>query len=487
MPHSRKTSKFHHYQSRQHGAALMVMLVIMVMGAATFLVSSLSTSALKNARQEATSAALAQAKDALIGYAITYGDTHTTSPQVHGYLPCPDPNGSAGANDEGSSETCGSKNVSAIGRLPWKTLGLSTLRDSDGECLWYAVSGTFKNNPMTDMMNWDTSGLFEILDTSGATIAQNVVAVVFAPSAVIGSQNRAPDGTAPTCGGNYTVGNYLDSDGTINNAAVSGTANTISQFCLGASAQLNDRIIFITRDDIFNAIMRRADFADPARNPLRLMAKKTAECIADYGRRNAAGSSDMRLPWSGRPVPATGTDCSYRDGSNTSTPPRIMYGRLPNRVSGSRSSTSNLITQSSCSGTNSYYQLKSDGSNCPSVPDWNTHYPWWANWKDHVFYTLANDYRPAAGSNPSCGTCLTVNSSGSYAAVVIFAGKKLPTQTRATSTDQLDFANYLEGSNFISNTPINTPGNGNYQSGVTTNSFNDVLYCINPDLTVTPC
>lgn len=472
---------------RQCGAALMVMLIILVIGISAALAGSLSATRLMSARQETTSAVLAQAKESLIGYAITYGDTH--SGQVHGYLPCPDPNGSAGANSEGSSETCGSKNVSAIGRLPWKTLGLTALRDGDGECLWYAVSGTFKNNPMTDMMNWDTSGLFEILDASGATIAQNVVAVIFAPGATLDDQDRAPDNSAPTCGGNYTASNYLDDESGTDNAAVSGTANAVSRFRLGVSAQINDRMIFITKDDIFNAIMRRADFLDPARNPLRLMTQKAAECIADYGRHNNSPNDpgDKRLPWSGRSVPAIGTDCSYRDGSTSSTPPRIMYGRLPSRVSGSRSLTDNQIPQSYCNGTNSYYQLKSDGTNCPGVPDWSAYHPWWSNWKDHVFYTLAYSFRPEADSDPSCGTCLTVNGGGPFAAVVMFSGRKLSAQTRATDLDRLNFSNYLEGSNLISNTPINTSGNGNYQSGPETASFNDVLYCISPDLAVAPC
>lgn len=479
----------HHLaEAKQRGAALMVMLVIMIVGISAVLISSLNATGLKNARQEMTSNALAQAKEALIGYAITYGDTHAG--QVHGYLPCPDTDGS---NGEGSSTTpCGNKNISQLGRLPWRTLKLPTLRDGDGECLWYAVSGTYKNSPMTDLMNWDNNGLFEILDADGATIAQNVVAVVFAPGAALGSQNRAPDGTAPICGGNYTAGNYLDSDGGIDNAAVSGTANAVSRFRLGASAQLNDRMIFITRDDIFNAILRRADFVDPARNPLRLMTQKAAECIADYGRHNAAGASDKRLPWAGRlwTTPSDYlTDCNYRDGSS-STP--LLYGRLPNRVSGSRSPTNgsnNTITQSSCNGTSSYYQLKSDGANCPNVPDWNIYYPWWTNWKDHVFYSLAYSYRPEFANSPptSCGTCLTVNGGVPYAAIVTFAGKKLSVQTRTTDTDRLDFINYLEGLNFITSLPSNTSGDGNYQSGVETGSFNDVLYCIQPDLSVTPC
>ena len=82
---------------QQRGAALLVMLVITVTGIAAALVGSLSSTALKNARQKTTAAALAQAKDALIGYAITYGDMPTHSGEVHGYLPCPDD----GSNGEG--------------------------------------------------------------------------------------------------------------------------------------------------------------------------------------------------------------------------------------------------------------------------------------------------------------------------------------------------------------------------------------------------
>lgn len=460
----------------------MVMLVTMVMGIAAVLISSLSATRLKNARQEISSNALAQAKEALISYAITYGDTHTG--QVHGYLPCPDIDGKDLSSNpaEGSSKlSCGSKNVSGIGRLPWKTLELPALRDGDGECLWYAVSGTYKNNPKTDLMNWGNNGLFEILDASGTTIAQNVVAVVFAPGAPLGSQNHASDGTAPACGGNYTAGNYLDNDAAINNAAISGTANAVSQFRLGASAQLNDQMIFITKDDIFNAIMRRADFVDPARNPLRLMAQKATECIADYGRRNrynfwpySINPNDKRLPWSGRlrsPTDDYWTDSNYGDGDN------LLSGRLPYRVNISDSATNNMIVSL-------HYQLKSDGSNCPSVPAWATYYPWWTNWKDHLFYALADNFKPSSGST-ACGTCLTVNGTGAYAAVVVFAGKKLANQTRAGGADRLNFANYLEGRNFTSYP--NTSGNSDYQSGAETSSFNDVLYCIRPDLTVTPC
>lgn len=259
----------------------MVMLVIVVMAITAALVSSLSSSALKSARQGKTAAALAQAKDALFGDAITYGDTHPIPPanpsHVHGYLPCPDMNGNLSGNSEGSSETCGSKGENTIGRLPWKTLGLPPLRDGDSECLWYAVSGTYKNNPKTDLMNWDTQGLFEILDENGATVVQNVVAVVFAPGAVLNNQNRAADGGASSCGGNYTPLNYLDNDTAaqgnttahgVNNAAIAVGKFIQSHYHppnIPPSAPditINDQMIFITKDDLFRSIIRRNDFSD---------------------------------------------------------------------------------------------------------------------------------------------------------------------------------------------------------------------------------
>ncbi|MDD5181297.1 MAG: hypothetical protein PHT15_08570, partial [Gallionellaceae bacterium] len=64
MPHHHQANDFHHCPGRQRGAALMVMLVILVMGSAAFLVSSLSRSALQTERDQKTAEALAQAKEA---------------------------------------------------------------------------------------------------------------------------------------------------------------------------------------------------------------------------------------------------------------------------------------------------------------------------------------------------------------------------------------------------------------------------------------
>ena len=77
---------------KQHGAALMVMLVILVLGAATVLVTSLNSSRLRMERDKITADALAQAKEALIGYAVKVALTKSSSENQArpGDLPCPD-------------------------------------------------------------------------------------------------------------------------------------------------------------------------------------------------------------------------------------------------------------------------------------------------------------------------------------------------------------------------------------------------------------
>lgn len=476
---------------RQRGYVLLILLSILVVSALYMLVKGLNRASINAEKDQQTYAALAEAKAALIAYAVTYGDTH--SGQVHGYLPCPD-QGQNATQDGTANTSCGTQDVSQIGKLPWRTLGLSALRDANGECLWYAVSGTYKNNPKTEMMNWDNNGLFEVMASdattslAGPSADNRAVAVIFAPGGALGSQDRAAAAGTPSCGGNYTASNYLDNDAVhgINNSVVSTTANSVSRFIAGqvqdtsATVTVNDKVAFITKDDIFNAILRRSDFVNAATNPLRLMTRKTAECIADYGRRNANGTdpTDKRLPWAGRLLTTTDywTDTNYDDGNG------LLSGRVTNRVNTSDAVTINSIVSP-------YYQLQRDGGNCPNVTGWPTYYPWWSNWKDQLFYALAYSYRPSSSNPPptGCGTCLTVNGAGPYAAVIMFAGKKLAGQARDTTADHITipFSNYLEGRN-LTNYP-NSSGNSNYQSGPETGSFNDILYCIRPDLSVVQC
>src|SRR5665811_1174045 len=157
MP-TKRIASFKHGRCRQRGAALLIMLVILVVGIAAVLVSSLSTTALNNARQNTTSNALAQAKDALIGRAAADNN-------MPGSLPCPD------TNNDGSAELLSGNNCpSYIGRLPWKTLGLPDLRDGSGERLWYALSPAFRDDTSAQPLNSNTKGTLLVYNSDGISL-----------------------------------------------------------------------------------------------------------------------------------------------------------------------------------------------------------------------------------------------------------------------------------------------------------------------------
>lgn len=253
MPHPCQAGNSCYYQHKQRGAVLMVMLVIMIMGSAVFLVSSLSRVGLQIERASKTSDVLAQAKDALIAYAVS----NATRP---GNLPCPDLNapGEPGYGDEEPS--CSTGGGTSIGRLPWKSLGIPELVDADGEPLWYAISDNFRNN--APVINSDTQGTLSVYDADGTTLltpsGSEAVAIVFSPGAIVGSQQRN------SITDKKDKSNYLDSY--TFPAPISVTRNnatTIGPFIKGIvkdasdNTKINDRLIYITTDQLFPAIEKR--------------------------------------------------------------------------------------------------------------------------------------------------------------------------------------------------------------------------------------
>lgn len=240
---------------KQRGVALMVMLVIMVMGAATILVSSLNSSTIQIGRQETTSAVLAQAKDALIGRAVNDGNRP-------GSLPCPD-----GDNDGDSDLLSGNICPTYLGRLPWKTLGLPDLRDGSGERLWYALSPNFTNSnflsngssPPLRVINSDTRGQFTI---TGNNPASNIVASIFSSGAVIGSQQR--DGANPSAAINNAPSNFLENENadggmTYTTTFLRGqdTVGDVTYTTAAASSTFNDQLIFITTRSLMPLVEQR--------------------------------------------------------------------------------------------------------------------------------------------------------------------------------------------------------------------------------------
>ncbi len=456
-------------KERQRGMALLIFAAIAGVVAIALLIGQLNNANIRLERDKITADALAKAKDALIAYAVGYDLTHANT--VPGFLPCPEIASPGGPGTEGQSTSpCGLQDISVLGKLPWKTLGIVPLRDGDNECLWYAVSGSHKNNPATAMMNWDTLGQFDVVaddgsTTIGTTPHNRAVAIIFAPGSTLPGQDRSAVVNTPNCGGNYTASNYLDSQGAINNSAV-----TAGHFIAGnRSGTFNDRFIVITADDIFNAVRRRVDF----QGQLDALALKAAQCIVTYGGNNGGSFPDYRLPWAARIDLADFLSNPSYDDDALTTP---LSGRFPYVVKDSKVATGNSIIGFNLpTNTNCGYSLADDA--------------WYKNWKDHLFYALAGPFKPNALPPTRClpsSSCLKVNGSGPIAAVVIFAGPRLAGQSRATSLDKSKLSNYLEGGNF-SNHP-NSSGNSDYQSGLPSSSFNDKVVCVGPQpLWASPC
>ncbi len=222
----------------QTGAVLLAMVLIIMMASSYYLVTKLNTNLEKTQHSQEIGIALKSAKNALIGYAITFpevdAETGTDTIDGPGYLPCPDisNNGSAGGS-------CSLSGNTSIGRFPYKTIETKDFRDSHGERFWYVVSDNFRNNPKMIPLNSETAG-----SSSGDLTVngyENIAAVIFAVDAIEGSQDRS---TANV--NNYThyiEATFTDSDDDTVIDSIT-TADT-------------DRYILLTKDELMQMVEKR--------------------------------------------------------------------------------------------------------------------------------------------------------------------------------------------------------------------------------------
>lgn len=258
---------------RQRGMMLPILILLLSLGGLGWLLARTDSDADRAARQlrrdAQTTRALETARDALLGFAANYRN-HEHPHADFGYLPCPDLNG------DGSSETCGTKDQPSIGRLPYLTLNLPDLRDGAGECLWYAVSGSFKNNPKADALNWDSIGQFRLLDRDGQSVVLAgdqlglAAAIVFAPGPPLGDQQRGPGQGRCGDGQAARLEDYLE--------ALGATQDGISEIRTDTAAS-NDRLISLSGGEIFALLKRRTDYAQQLQASLQAIA----DCLEKGG------------------------------------------------------------------------------------------------------------------------------------------------------------------------------------------------------------
>jgi hypothetical protein len=421
----------------QRGAALLIFMILLVMSALTYVVNSLTPEAIEAARIQKTNEALALARDALIGYALQYRDEQIAQGQqdrVYGYLPLPDlgynadhtldsnRNDNAGCQGEGcdaaQAKPTGSigLNYTVIGRFPWKLLGTGPLRDGNGECLWYAVSGSHQKQQRVTPMNWDTLGQLDyVIDQAGVPVAANLVAhdrpaaIIFSPGPALTSRSRSTTNAVDECGGNYIVSDYLDITNlgpdfsTVNKASgdtslaakplsIQG-AHTFSNG--GAPIIANDVGLPITSETLFGAIRKNANF----RNDINAMLDRMVSCLRD----------DLAASTSFKPVaiPSPPDDSLAID-------PAISPYRAAGRIY-SHTCYDDTATAVNTVNPKGYF----------------------ASYKNQLFVAAC----PGVIQNVNGTLC---------GGTLLFAGERSPSQSRATQQERNNPAKYLEDPNATS-------------------------------------
>lgn len=418
------------------GFVLVALMALVTAGLLAVLVTSLSPDALDAYRERKTREALIQAREALLGYALKYRDDEAAQgrpDRMYGYLPLPDLGTSRNNNIGCAEEGCDAGNfagnspgITVIGRFPWRTLGVSPLRDGQGECLWLAVSGSHQRVQQSSPMNWDTLGQLDVVVANGsgslasalASPHDRPVAVIFSAGHPLPGQNRAISTTDDVrqCGGNYDAAQYLDPGtagalaGATNffagsaNSAFGNTVMTAKTLTFGGNIQrqgngtlwsqrcpagvscdlvANDTGLSIGVDHWFGLLRKSSGF----RTDISSMLDRMTSCLRDAA---VAGTALVPVP-----VPGTAADKTA--------------GRIP---------------ADAC------------------YADTRVPLGYFSNWREMVFVA-----KPMAGGNFNNVT--VDNLTQSCAAVLILAGQRA-NQVRASAADKNVLGNYLEGANLTS-------------------------------------
>jgi hypothetical protein len=396
----------------QGGFALMALLAILATGMLYFLVNQLDAGAMRRRQDEVTTQALAQAKEALIAWSAV-------NDSVPGRLPCPEDTGKIGTVLEGQALlNCG--NAVAVGRLPWRTLGLDRPRDGYGEPLWYVLSAGFRDSPI----NSQTPAALTIDGVAGSAVA-----IVFSPGPPLTGQPRAPVSAATP----PIVNNYLDLSNRDGDSAFVTT---------GPSGAFNDRLLPISHQDLFTAVGKR-------------VAGEVARALLVYycgSSGNIDGNQNCLGPGGARTFPRP---ASFADASCLGT--------------------AKILAACNSAAAGNEGRLPAN----PDVP-WTTYDvlsplsgaingTWFQGngWRELVYYAVSDKCMGPALNCGKPGTYLSVNGTANIKVTAIVAGSALGGQGRVGG-QRLIAANYLEGDNA-------SLADNSFASSPISAAFNDIV------------
>ena len=240
---------------RQVGAALLALVAVIMVGGLWWLLSVMTPVNRAVLEREQNGKLLREAKQAVLGWVVQNAADQTDwNP---GKLPCPESLASftvpPGANEGVRQSSCAGA-AAAIGRLPWKSLGIEKPVDASGEALWYVVGQGWKRDSSTTPepalgLNSNSPGT---LSVDGQTVVAAIiapgprlVATPIASQTAQGCSNRTQTrATLPPANSN----DYLECQ---NIAAATLRASVVDN---GTNPVFNDQVIVITAADVMNAI-----------------------------------------------------------------------------------------------------------------------------------------------------------------------------------------------------------------------------------------
>jgi hypothetical protein len=268
-------------RQRQRGVALMAMLAVLILGATWWTVTALSNTVNRTAEQRAQNAqVLQQAKAAVMGWVAHQAAMSAEADP--GRLPCPELAANIGTANQGlAANTCA---LPAVGRLPWRTLGLDQLRDAAGEPLWYVVSPGWALDGIVanTVINSNSTGALT-LDAAG-----DVVALIMAPGAPLAVTDA---GCTPRNQVRAAPGNVLDY---LECANVDAVPNVFASN--GPAGSFNDQLLAITAAELMPLI--EASVADRfRRNVAPLLRSAYSNSDAASGNGNPSWPDAPLLPF----------------------------------------------------------------------------------------------------------------------------------------------------------------------------------------------
>lgn len=377
----------------QSGYALLLFAVLLALGLIFAMINQLDGITLQQMRDQRTALALARAREALLAWSAAQADLGARP----GNLPCPD-NWGLGSSNYGKSSTCGSNG--AIGRLPFKTLGIEELRDGYGEPLWYALDGAFSSS--ASIINSDSRGNLQAYAQDASTLitpqGEEAAAVILAPGPALPTQNR---------GIGATIGNYLEAITTPPRSNIVGRGPFIQGPVVDAGGNLlvNDSLLVVSAADVVHTAEIRVGIAAKQ----WLNAFNTSLHYLPYpARYNTAGCTDVS------PVStAISTDCI--------SDPTQCRGRFPECVEAVAANCAASVNKGWPGG---------------KLPTWFT-----ANlWAQTIYYSVGDNH--LAAPTGACAGNLSVDGQP-VRGLIAFAGSPYRTIVRNTPTQSLQLADYL--------------------------------------------